>query len=31
MNILENLFFTKDHEWIRIEGNNTWIRITDFT
>ncbi|MBI4044217.1 MAG: glycine cleavage system protein GcvH [Candidatus Diapherotrites archaeon] len=25
-----NLKYTKDHEWIRIEGNNGTIGITDF-
>ena len=30
MNIPENLFYTKDHEWISIEGNIATIGITDF-
>jgi len=30
MNIPENLKYTKDHEWIRIEGNEGYIGITDF-
>ena len=30
MNIPENLLYTKDHEWIRIEGENGYIGITDF-
>lgn len=30
MNFPENLMYTKDHEWIRIEGNNAFIGITDF-
>ena len=30
MNIPENLKFTKDHEWIRIEGDMAIIGITDF-
>ncbi|MES2591374.1 MAG: glycine cleavage system protein GcvH [Bacteroidota bacterium] len=30
MNFPENLKYTKDHEWIRIEGNNAYIGITDF-
>jgi len=30
MNIPENLRFTKDHEWVRIEGNKAIIGITDF-
>jgi glycine cleavage system H protein len=30
MNIPENLKYTQDHEWIRIEGNQAYIGITDF-
>jgi len=30
MNILENLKYTKDHEWVRVEGNEAFIGITDF-
>ncbi len=30
MNFPENLKYTKDHEWIRVEGNNAYIGITDF-
>ncbi|MCB0430580.1 MAG: glycine cleavage system protein GcvH [Flavobacteriales bacterium] len=30
MNIPENLKYTKDHEWVRVEGNEAWIGITDF-
>ncbi|MEP7167847.1 MAG: glycine cleavage system protein GcvH [Bacteroidota bacterium] len=30
MNIPENLLYTKDHEWIRIEGDQAVIGITDF-
>jgi len=30
MSILENLKYTKDHEWIRIEGDDAYIGITDF-
>jgi glycine cleavage system H protein len=26
----ENLRYTKDHEWIRIDGDTAWIGITDF-
>lgn len=26
----ENLFYTKDHEWISFDGNNAIIGITDF-
>jgi glycine cleavage system H protein len=30
MNIPANLKFTKDHEWIRIEGDEAYIGITEF-
>jgi glycine cleavage system H protein len=30
MNFPDNLKYTKDHEWIRIEGNQAIIGITDF-
>ena len=30
MNIPENLKFTQDHEWIRVEGNQGIIGITDY-
>src|SRR5262245_34086146 len=30
MNFPDNLKYTKDHEWIKIEGNNAIIGITDF-
>lgn len=30
MNIPENLKYTKDHEWIRVEGNEAVIGVTDF-
>lgn len=30
MNIPSELKYTKDHEWIRIEGTNATIGITDF-
>ena len=30
MNVPENLKFTKDHEWIRVEGNTAFIGVTDF-
>jgi glycine cleavage system H protein len=30
MNIPENLKYTKDHEWVRVEGNEAFIGITDF-
>lgn len=30
MNFPENLRYTKDHEWIRIEGEEAIVGITDF-
>ena len=30
MNIPENLRYTKDHEWVRQEGDTAYIGITDF-
>lgn len=30
MNVPENLKYTKDHEWIRIDGENAFIGITDY-
>ena len=30
MNFPENLRYTKDHEWLRVEGNEAIIGITDF-
>jgi glycine cleavage system H protein len=30
MNFPENLKYTKDHEWVRVEGNEAYIGITDF-
>lgn len=30
MNIPQDLKYTKDHEWIKIEGNSATIGITDF-
>lgn len=30
MNIPQNLLYTQDHEWIRIEGEEAYIGITDF-
>jgi glycine cleavage system H protein len=30
MNIPANLKFTKDHEWIRVEGDHAFVGITDF-
>jgi len=30
MNIPENLLYTKDHEWLRTEGESGYVGITDF-
>lgn len=30
MNVPDSLSYTKDHEWIKIEGNSATIGITDF-
>ncbi len=30
MNVPENLLYTKDHEWVRVEGNTVIIGVTDF-
>ncbi len=30
MNIPQNLKYSNDHEWIRVEGNEAFIGITDF-
>jgi glycine cleavage system H protein len=29
MNFPDNLRYTTDHEWIRVEGNTGWIGVTD--
>ena len=30
MNIPENLRYSQEHEWVRVEGNKAYIGITDF-
>ena len=30
MNIPENLLYTDDHEWVKVDGENVTIGITDF-
>ncbi len=30
MNFPENLYYTKDHEWVKIDGDEATIGITDF-
>ncbi|MBI3579427.1 MAG: glycine cleavage system protein GcvH [Ignavibacteriales bacterium] len=30
MNFPSNLKYTKEHEWIRVEGDTGWVGITDY-
>lgn len=30
MKVLEGLYYSKDHEWVRVEGTKAYIGITDF-
>lgn len=30
MNLPSNLKYSKDHEWIKVEGDEAWVGITDF-
>ena len=30
MNVPANLLYTEDHEWVRVEGDEAFIGITDF-
>lgn len=30
MGIPANLKYTKEHEWLRVEGNTAWVGITDY-
>jgi len=30
MGLPENIFYTKDHEWARIEGSTAYVGITDY-
>jgi glycine cleavage system H protein len=30
MNVPEKLLYTKDHEWLRVEGKTGYVGITDF-
>jgi len=30
MHIPENLKYTKDHEWVRVENDTAYIGVTDF-
>ena len=30
MKVLKDLYYTKDHEWLRVDGDEAYIGITDF-
>ncbi|MDR7871569.1 MAG: glycine cleavage system protein GcvH [Tissierellaceae bacterium] len=30
MAVLKNLYYTKDHEWLKVKGNKAYVGITDF-
>lgn len=30
MKVLKGLYYSKDHEWLKVEGDKTYIGITDF-
>ena len=30
MNIPENLYYTKEHEWLKVNGNEGIVGVTDF-
>lgn len=30
MKVLEGLLYTKDHEWIKVEGDKAYIGVTDY-
>ncbi len=30
MNVPENLFYTKEHEWVRLEGKTAYMGISDY-
>jgi glycine cleavage system H protein len=30
MKILKDLFYSKDHEWVKVDGDKAYIGITDF-
>jgi glycine cleavage system H protein len=30
MKILDNLFYTSDHEWLRTEGDEAYVGVSDF-
>lgn len=30
MKIMDNCYYTKNHEWIRVEGNEGWVGVSDY-
>ena len=30
MKVLENLFYSNDHEWVKVDGDKAYIGITDY-
>lgn len=30
MKVLENLYYTEDHEWVKVDGSKAYIGITDY-
>lgn len=30
MKVLKDLFYTKEHEWVKVEGEKVYVGITDF-
>lgn len=30
MNILNNLLYTNDHDWVKVEGNKAYVGLTDY-
>lgn len=30
MNVLKELLYTKDHEWVKVEGDKAYVGITDY-
>lgn len=30
MTVLKNLYYTEDHEWLKVSGNEAYVGITDF-
>lgn len=30
MNVIDGLYYTEEHEWLKVEGNRAYIGITDF-